>query len=79
MTPEEKRRHYAAERVIYMAVKLSEAHSLVQMRTEALEARLHAAARAGIPRSQAEAMTEDLDDIDVEAMLDRAYEREEHS
>jgi hypothetical protein len=74
MTPEEKRRHYAGERVAYTAVILSEAQTIVRLRTERLQDRLTAAAGAGVPRAEAEAMTRDLDGVDVAAMLDRAYE-----
>lgn len=76
MTPEEKRRHYAAERVAYAAVLSSEALTVVRLRTERLEERLAHAARSGVPRAEAEAMTRDLDGIDVKAMLDRAYAEE---
>lgn len=79
MTPDEKRRYYAAERVAYVAVILSEAQTIVRLRTERLQDRLTAAAGAGVPRAEAEAMTRDLDGIDVAAMLDQAYEGREPS
>lgn len=73
MTPEEKRRHYATESVIYTAVRLSEALTATRTRTRTLEERLITAARRGVPRAEAEAVTRGLDGIDVAAMLDRAY------
>lgn len=79
MTPEERRRYYAAERVAYTAVILSEARTIVRLRTERLQDRLIAAAGAGVPRTEAEAMTRDLDGIDVAAMLDQAYEGEKQT
>jgi hypothetical protein len=79
VTPEEKRRHYAAERVAYTAVILSEAQTIVRLRTERLQDRLTAAADAGVPRAEAEAMTRDLEGIDVAAMLDQAYEGEKQT
>jgi hypothetical protein len=73
MTPEEKRRENAAHRVAYMAAKLSEALTAVSVSEAHLTARLAVAARDGVPRAEAEAMTRDLPGINVTAMLDRAY------
>jgi len=73
MTPEGKRRHYAAERVIYTAVKLEEAALLVRMRTEDLERRLRAAVDCGILPDDLKAMTRNPDGTDAGAIIDRVY------
>jgi hypothetical protein len=75
MTPGE----IAADQVAYAAVRLSEGLTAVRVRTQRLEERLTAAARAGMPRALAEAMTEDLGGTDVNAMLDRVYEGDEQT
>lgn len=79
-TPESRRYESAAWRIAYMAIELSTALGLVQLRTQALEERLAMAAKWGVPRSEAEAMlARVLDGIDVKAMIDRAYAGEQPS
>jgi hypothetical protein len=73
MTPGEKRRHYAAERVANAAVKLSEGLTAVEVRTKRLEQVLRNAADQGVPMYEAEAMTKDLNGIGVAGMIRRAY------
>lgn len=72
MTPEQRRRYVAAEHVAYTASRLAESLIAIQVRTGNLEERVRTAARAGMPRAEAEAMTKDLG-FEVAAMVRRVY------
>ena len=77
MTPEEKRREAAAERVAHTATVLSEALALVAGRAERLEQRIRTAAWAGVSQVDVEAMTRDglegLPFPGVQGMIRDAY------
>jgi hypothetical protein len=73
MTDEEKRRESAASRLAFTATRLSEALTAVEVRTKNLEDRIRTAADSGVPMDEAEAMTRDLDGIDVAGMIRRVY------
>jgi hypothetical protein len=71
-----QRRDAAARRVAYIATMLSEGLTVVQVRTQALEERIAAAARAGVPMREVEAMTDGLEGLPfpgVQGMIRDAY------
>lgn len=73
MNAKGRKANVAAEKVAYAAGEMSTALLLGRLRAERLEERLKGAAEAGLSRAECEAMTQDLDGVDVKSMLDRAY------
>lgn len=71
-SPADRRRDNAADQVAYAATALSEALTLVQVRSAKLEERLRAACEAGVQRYEAEAMTKDLSP-EVAERISRIY------